>query len=59
MINVFVAAAIVMLFARLREVKQRLEKGNKWYICESGCTLDLLFWLIGISSGVLLKILIL
>lgn len=52
--NIYLAAAIVFLFAVGREIKQRLDKKDKWYSCGWGCRLDLVFWFIGINVGILL-----
>lgn len=48
---VLLAMAIVMASAWTREIFQRIEKGNPWYQCHSGCQFDLLFWATGIFSG--------
>lgn len=52
--NVYLAAGVIMAFAVGREIRQRLAKNDKWYSCGNGCRLDLLFWLLGVSTGILL-----
>lgn len=46
-----VAVIFTAAFAYLREVLQRLSRGDPWYECGPGCMLDLTFWLLGISMG--------
>lgn len=53
------AAVIVALGAWLREVYQRVSKGNPWNQCGSGCLLDLAFWAVGIITAVLINIFVL
>ncbi len=53
-LNIYLSAAIVFLFAVLREIKQRLDRKDKWYSCNWGCRLDLVFWFLGINLGVVL-----
>ncbi len=54
--NIWIAALIVAVVAVGREIYQRLKKGNKWNDCGPGCMLDLLFWALGISLTVGLKL---
>lgn len=53
--NVYLAATIIMAFAIGREIKQRLDRKDKWYNCGWGCRLDLIFWLLGVSTGIILS----
>lgn len=53
-LNVWLAATIIMAFAIGREIKQRLDRKDVWYGCSWGCRLDLVFWLLGVGTGVLL-----
>lgn len=50
------AGIVVMSFAVLREIKQRLDRGDVWYGCNWGCRLDLAFWALGIGCGLLIVI---
>lgn len=45
------SALTVAVFAYLREVHQRLSRGDPWYECGPGCTLDLIFWAAGILTA--------
>lgn len=56
--NVFLAAFIIMAFAIGREIKQRLDRKDKWYSCGWGCRLDLLFWLLGVIVGIVIYYLV-
>ena len=38
--NIYIAAGVVFLFAVLREIKQRIDKKDKWYSCGWGCGLE-------------------
>ena len=53
-INIIYAAIAVMIFAVIREIKQRLDRKDVWYGCNWGCRLDLIFWALGIVCGILL-----
>ncbi len=50
------AAVATMVFAILREIKQRLDRNDVWYGCSWGCRLDLAFWALGIGCGLLITI---
>lgn len=50
------AGIVVMLFAVLREIKQRLDRKDVWYGCNWGCRLDLAFWALGIGCGLLITV---
>lgn len=52
-LNVYLSAVIVMVFAVAREIKQRLDRKDKWYGCSWGCRTDLFFWFIGVNVGIL------
>ena len=47
------AVGAVLSIAIGREIAQRLARNDVWYGCEAGCRLDIIFWLLGILSGVL------
>ena len=48
------AAFASMTIGILREIRQRLKVGLRWWQCGAGCRLDLLFWAIGILIAALL-----
>lgn len=58
-LNIAMAAFIVMFGAWIREGLQRVRRNDNFFNCGQGCRLDLLFWAIGIGSGILIKIFLL
>jgi len=54
-INVIYAAIAVMIFAVIREIKQRLDRKDVWYGCAWGCRLDLIFWALGIVCAIFIS----
>lgn len=56
-VPISLAVIFTATFAYLREVLQRISRGDPWYECGPGCMLDLSFWAIGISASAYLVVL--
>ena len=58
-VHIAISAVVVLLGAWIREGLQRIKNGDSFFKCGSGCMLDLLFWSVGIGTGVLIKVFVL